>query len=117
MKKSFIFWPLVKAEPKMKLTLPIVQNIHRIGKLKIGREQAIFEMSNFVTYSAELNATMHRCHFPEQFSPSACNPLKELASIHFFILYPMLLLCGHASAEKATQHFPYLGVHSSLDSF
>ena len=44
-------------------------------------------------------------------------PIKGLASIHFFILRPMFLLCGHKSTEQVTQHFPYLVVHSSLDSF
>ena len=44
-------------------------------------------------------------------------PVKGLASMHSFILQPMLLLCGHTSVEQATQHFPYSVVHSSLDSF
>ena len=60
---------------------------------------------------------MHRCHFPEQFSPSACSAIKGLVSMHFSILQPMLLLCGHTSAKQATQHFPYLVVNHSLDSF
>ena len=74
-------------------------------------------MSNFVTYLAELNATMYRCNFPQQFSPSACSPTKGLASMHFSILQPILLLCGYTSAELATQHFPYLVVNRSLVSF
>ena len=64
-------------------------------------------MSNFVTYSAELNATMHRCHFPEQFNPSA---YIGLASMYFSIRQLMFLLCGHTSVEYATKHFPYLVV-------
>ena len=44
-------------------------------------------------------------------------PIKGLAPMHFSILQPMLLLCGHTSAEWTTQHIPYLVVHSSLDSF
>ena len=44
-------------------------------------------------------------------------PIKGLASMHFFILQLIPLLCRHISAVWASQHFPYLIVDISMDSF
>ena len=60
--------------PKMKLTLPIVQNICTIGQLKIGREQVSEQ-------------------FSEQFSPSACSPYKRIgfnALFHSLVVWTYL---------------------------
>ena len=55
--------------------------------------------------------------FQSSSAPVPIVPAKGLASMHVFILQPMLFLCGHTSAEWAAQHFPYLVVNSSLDCF
>ena len=84
--------------PKMKITLPSVWNLCRIGQLEFGREKAIlnWSMSNFVTYSAEQQCTS--VTFQSSSAPVPVDLVKGLALMHFSILQPMLL-CGYTSAE------------------
>ena len=104
--------------PKMTLTLPIVQNICRIGQLKMGgnRPTLIDRCQILSTIQQSSMQQFTGVTFQSSSAPVPVAPTKGLASIHFSILQPMLLLCGYTSAELAT-HFPYLVVNSSLDSF
>ena len=50
-------------------------------------------VSSFVAYSAEFNTTIHRCRFPEHFSPGIFSPYRSIGFSAFFILQAMPL--GH----------------------
>ena len=74
----------------MKLTQnKLTQNKLTQNKMKLITSVRIFSelvnmMSCFVIHSAELNANMYKCHFAEQFNPSAFSPLRNwLQCIHF----------------------------------
>ena len=93
--------------PKMKLPLSVVQNVFRteLVSWKLGWE---FNMWSFVTYSAEFNAKLHRCHFAAQFSPSVFSHCKGLASMHsFFIQHPC---CAHIQLLKRSHDIIWLWI-------
>ena len=100
----------------MKITVPIVQNICRIGQLKLGGNRPTL-IDRCQILSTIQQSSVQQCTgitFQGSSAPVPVAPIKGLALMHFSILQQMLLLCGYTSAELATQHFPYLVVNSSL---
>ena len=120
------FW--IKAElnlfkyhlvPKMKLTVPTVQKISELVSWRLGGNRPSL-IDRYHILSSIQQSSMQQCTgvtFQSSSTPMSVAPIKGLAPMHFSILQPILLLCGHASAEMTPQHFPYLVVSSSLDSF
>ena len=100
------------------MKLSVVQNIWRIGLKWGGNRLSLIDRCQML--SPIQQSSMQQCTgvtFQISLVLLPVAPIKGLASMHFSILQPMLLLCGNTSAEQTTQHIPYLVLYSSLDSF